>query len=720
MMAERWKQIEGLYYRLLELDPGERAAFIEKECAGDAELRREVESLLAVNERVRQSGGFLERNAQEIVVSDMATEQFTSKAGQEIGHYRVISLLGRGGMGEVYLALDLRLGRKVALKFLPREFAQDRERVERFKREARAASALNHPNIITIFEIDHDPNTGDLFIAAEFVEGETLRERLAGATMGLKETLDVAVQIAAALAEAHAAGIIHRDIKPENIMLRPDGIVKVLDFGLAKRVELLLNEQAALDSADKSSREFRSIPGMVMGTPQYMSPEQIRGAEVDARTDVFSLGVVLYEMMAGRAPFDRDSTNEVIAAILYDEPSPLQSCAREATDGMARIVHRAMAKEPEQRHQTVEDLRNELMSLKDDPAGGKNYIETLSQDDLMKLRPPKGGLPVDSKFYIHRPTDEEFRAAIECHDSIVRIKGPRQVGKTSLLARGLEQARAAGDRVVLTDLQSPSKSDLASADAFYLWVANRFAEELDLGVVPNAVWKAHLGPNDNFEWYMRREVLGKIPSPLVWGLDEVDLLFTCDYRSEVFGLFRSWHNARSLAPTGPWQRLTLVIAHATEAHLFIKDMNQSPFNVGTLLTLKDFTFEQVAELNRRYGSLLKDAAEKERFFNLLGGHPYLTHYGVWDMRAHRRNIDGLEAVADHDDGPFGDHLRRLAESLAQDPELGEAMRGILQGKPCASKEILYRLQSAGVITEDSEGKARPRCQLYAIYLKKRL
>src|SRR5437867_3627357 len=237
---------------------------------------------------------------------------------ETISHYRILQKLGAGGMGEVYLAEDTRLGRKVALKLLPAEFTQDAERVRRFEQEARAASALNHPNIITIHEVGQVD--GLHFIVTEFVDGRTLRQHLADGRLPVDETLDVAMQVASALQAAHAAGITHRDIKPENIMLRPDGLVKVLDFGLAKLTE---RPAAALDPEAPTRLKAQTELGTVMGTVYYMSPEQARGLQVDARTDVFSLGIVLYEMITGSLPFAGETASDVIAAILQTEPAPL-------------------------------------------------------------------------------------------------------------------------------------------------------------------------------------------------------------------------------------------------------------------------------------------------------------------------------------------------------------------------------------------------------------
>src|SRR5438094_4680317 len=240
-------------------------------------------------------------------------------AGTRLGRYEIRSQIGAGGMGEVYLAHDTKLDRKVALKILPAEIAGDRNRMNRFVQEAKAASALNHPNIITIHEIDQTDSAH--FIAMEFIDGETLRERLSGAPMKLSEVLDVAIQTSSAFSAAHAVGIVHRDIKPENIMLRSDGIVKVLDFGLAKLTEQVSSE--LIDTEAPTRFAFNTEPGVVMGTALYMSPEQARGQQVDARTDIFSLGVLIYEMVAGRLPFEGSNTNEILASILSDKETPL-------------------------------------------------------------------------------------------------------------------------------------------------------------------------------------------------------------------------------------------------------------------------------------------------------------------------------------------------------------------------------------------------------------
>src|SRR3989449_5615556 len=286
----------------------------------------------------------------------------TLPAGAKLGRYEIRSKLGEGGMGEVYLAQDTKLDRKVALKILPADLATNHDRMRRFVQEAKAASALNHPNIITIHETEETDS--DLFIATEFIDGFTLRARMQTLPLKLGESLDIAVQIASALSAAHAAGIVHRDIKPENIMLRRDGIVKVLDFGLAKLTELTSPE--LVDTEAPTRAAIKTEPGVVMGTALYMSPEQARGLEMDARTDIFSLGVLIYEMLAGRLPFEGSNTNEIVASILSDrEVTPLARYAREGPVELERIVEKALTKNRDGRYQSVKDLLIDLQRLKD-------------------------------------------------------------------------------------------------------------------------------------------------------------------------------------------------------------------------------------------------------------------------------------------------------------------------------------------------------------------
>ena len=357
MKPERWQQVEQLYHSTLEKDVSERETFLARACAGDEALRHEVESLLAVEDRAE---GFIESPALDVAAKLLADGQASSAAGETINQYKIISPLGAGGMGEVYLAEDTRLERKVALKFLPVLLTQDKGHLRRFEQEARAVAALSHPNVCMIHEVV-ETGAGRHCIVMEYVDGLTLRERIAKERMNVGEALDAAIQVASALSSAHAAGIVHRDIKPENIMLRRDGYVKVLDFGLAK----LTQREASLGNPDATTKMLANTsPGIVMGTVAYMSPEQARGLPVDARTDVWSLGVVLYEALAGRRPFEGATPTDVIISIAERQPAPLARYEPAAPTELERIVTKALAKDRDQRYQTVDDLLVDLKNLR--------------------------------------------------------------------------------------------------------------------------------------------------------------------------------------------------------------------------------------------------------------------------------------------------------------------------------------------------------------------
>ncbi|MFY9555332.1 MAG: protein kinase [Blastocatellia bacterium] len=383
----------------------------------------------------------------------------TIAAGTILGRYEIRSKIGEGGMGEVYLAQDTNLDRKVALKILPAEVAANRDRMDRFVQEAKAASALNHPNIITIHEIDQT-DSGH-FIATEFIDGDTLRERMRIAPLKLGEVLDVAAQIASALSTAHADGIVHRDIKPENVMLRRDGIVKVLDFGLAKLTERLLPESA--DTKAPTSAPIKTEPGMAMGTAAYMSPEQARGLHVDARTDIFSLGVLIYEMVAGRLPFVGSNKIDILAAILSDkEPPPLARYTHEAPAELERIVEKALAKEREERYQSAKDLLIDLRHLKKRLEIDTELARTTPPEKFVpragpipseaRTGPPEGGIP-------HPPANssaEQIVNQVKLHKrGVTMMLGVLVVAMVGAIFWYLKHTPAASltekDTIVLTD-----------------------------------------------------------------------------------------------------------------------------------------------------------------------------------------------------------------------------------------------------------------------------
>jgi serine/threonine-protein kinase len=345
MTPDRWQEVERLFHAALECPAKQRAAFLESACSDDVALREEVETLLLID---AQEDDAVEALPSIVAAGWAAQKQNGGLAGQVIGRYKILRALGAGGMGEVYLAEDTTLSRKVALKLLPLRFTQDPDRLRRFAQEARTASALNHPNIITIYEIGESGNSP--FIATEYIEGETLREQMRKRRSLLPEILEIGSQVAGALAAAHAAGIIHRDIKPANIMVRTDGYAKVLDFGLAK----LTTAREELDVTD---------PGRVMGTIGYMSPEQALGEALDHRTDIFSLGVVLYEIATGTHPFAGKSEASIYDAILHKTPPRINDANPILPLELDQIIRHALEKNPAQRHQTASELRADLKQL---------------------------------------------------------------------------------------------------------------------------------------------------------------------------------------------------------------------------------------------------------------------------------------------------------------------------------------------------------------------
>ncbi len=805
-------------------------------------------------------------------------------APTKIDRYKIERELGQGTFGVVYLARDGKLNRLVAIKVPQRERLAD---ADSYLTEARTLASLAHPNIVTIFDVGRTKKY-PCFIVSQYIEGSDLAARMKQwreTPLPLEEAVGLVATVAEALHYAHSHEVFHRDIKPSNILLDKGGKPFLTDFGLALRDQ---------DVGKRSS-------GRYVGTIAYMSPEQARGEgyRVDGRSDVFSLGIILYEMLTGKLPFRGESSEEVLDQIkTLDVPPPrmfndripkeleracLKALEKRAADRYAtaldmaeelrRVVKESADKEnrdqghrdkeerdkedrgqenrdhPElpgvdtkrlallykrnakpdedllahlekelsrrghrvfvDRHMAIgvewakelegqlrasdavipllssqavqsEMLAYEVQTAHDEaqkrdgkprllpvrinfegrlpsemagildrlqyfswrgPEDNKRLVEELLRALQNPLPPPPspppppqppepvidsgghmpgGGVRIGSPYYVVRPTDQQFLAALARRDSVILLRGARQMGKTSLLGRGLAEMRKTGSRIVTTDFQTLNVEELVDIKTFYLVLGRRLADELDLNVAPEDVWKESRGPSVNFERFIRREILEKSSEPLVWAMDEVDRLFPCPFASEVFGLFRSWHNARTLQPHLAWSNLTQAIAYATEAHLFISDLNQSPFNVGTLVALEDFNLAQVADLNRRYGSPLKTDVDLQRFYQLLSGQPYLVDKGLYEMVHRGWDVATLATQAASEDGIFGDHLRRLLVLIARSPQLGEVMRGVLKGQPCPDAESFYRLRSAGVLSGDSAREVRPRCQLYRTYLESHL
>lgn len=431
MNPEQWRKIQELFEAALERPADERAAFLARACVGDEEMRRRVQAMLAAD---AQDDLLMDRPAYQ-AASTLATsmpgaDDSQSFSGEMIGVYRLMRELGHGGMGTVYLAYDTRLGRQAALKLLPSRLINNPERVRRLQRESRAATALNHPNIITIYDFGQE--NGRDYIASEFVEGCTLRDYVGNPGLTLNQILDVAIQVASALEAAHAAGIVHRDIKPENIMLRPDGYAKVLDFGLAKLAEPESGGDEAETDGSGVSSDFETRTGMVLGTVNYMSPEQVRGQKVDGRSDLFSLGVVLYELITGHRPFSGKTWHHTMVEITDVEPAPIKRYVKGASAALQQILSRVLAKDREERYQTARELLADLEKLQDEPAGN-----TRLQRVGRARRPAR--------------INEQTMAMGGAHSVAITDEGPLQnvTGAVSLLTRLNRHKRAAAIAIIL-------------------------------------------------------------------------------------------------------------------------------------------------------------------------------------------------------------------------------------------------------------------------------
>jgi hypothetical protein len=439
---------------------------------------------------------------------------------------------------------------------------------------------------------------------------------------------------------------------------------------------------------------------------EWASEVEQRIAQADAVVAILSPGALQSEMVQYQLELARDATQKsagkvrLLSVGLGDVAESARSFA-----GALWETPQFQWRSPSDTERLVLELQQSLRSPAAPGTSPGPRLEAIG-----------GAVPLDSAFYVERSADHEFAAALAQGESIVSVKGARQVGKTSLLARALQQAREAGSKVVFTDFQKLNGASFESLEKFYLGLAESLATQLNLASFLSDAWDSRRSPNNNFERYLRKEALDGLGTRFVWGMDEVDRLLAYGLGGEVFGLFRSWHNERALEPAGPWSKLTLAISYATEAHLFIKDLAQSPFNIGTRLVLGDFSQAQVADLNQRYGSPIKTVNDLDAFMSLLGGQPFLVRRGLNQLATQPIPLEAFAA----DDGVFGDHLRRLLLALAKDSELLEAVRRILKGEGICSSEKFYRLRSAGVMVGDSADTGRLRCDLYARYLKRHL
>jgi serine/threonine protein kinase/tetratricopeptide (TPR) repeat protein len=501
MESERWHRVEQLYHTALELAEGERTAFLGGSCGNDDELRREVESLLAHDKRI---GDFLEIGLLRKKVNTLTGQEMLSDGtasdnlglvGKRVSHYRVLEKIGGGGMGIVYKAEDTRLGRSVALKFLPNEVARNSRALASLRREAQAASALNHPNICTIYDIGEDE--GRAFIAMEFLDGTTLKHLILERPIGLERLLNIVIEVADALSTAHCKGIVHRDIKPTNIFVTELGHAKVLDFGLAKftdraaadteRITATLTlTQPSPVSGEMGSGPLttQTQPGAVMGTLPYMSPEQLQSRRVDHRSDIFSLGVLLYEMTTAVRPFRGETAVELLAAILHDSPKPVTELRPELPAALEKILDRCLAKEADQRYTSMMEVREGLNRLRHRIAPGLGNAATAGAGPSVAVMPfASMSADPENEFFADGVTEEIINALARIEDlhvaartSAFSFKGKhvdlRIIGERLNVATVLEgSVRRTGDRLRIT-------AQLVNvADGYHLW-SERYDREM--------------------------------------------------------------------------------------------------------------------------------------------------------------------------------------------------------------------------------------------------
>ncbi len=875
MDAARRDEMKALFVQAVALPPEQRLAFLEAACRDDAAGRVELASLLGAYD---EAPDYFERLAREALPSSLAEEpRARSRSdpygliGQHVDQYQVLSVLGGGGMGVVYQARHQTLGRLAALKFLSPHLGTDADAKARLLHEARTASALDHPNICTIYDVS-ETETGQLFIAMAYYEGETLKARLKQGPLPVDEVLTYALQVAEGLVSAHARDVIHRDVKPANVLITPEGVAKILDFGLAKVANVHLTRK-----------------GSTMGTVAYMSPEQAKSRHIDHRTDLWSLGVVLYEMLAGQRPFQGANEQATIYALLNTDPPPLTRWIRDLPRALGSVVDRCLQKQAHRRFQNAGELLAALCRIQDQrsldsssrsgsmaarPAAssdrarlfisykrsatpddrvakalcaalgtqhdvfldkmmsvGARWIEQieaqLAKADFLiillskasvysemvageialahrlaneqggrpamlpvrlayrepltyplntyldglnwafwkndsdtphlvaaleqaivqgRLAPPafslarvlreqdgraipeppaaaqpaflempEGTMDPHSAFYVERPEDAVALRAVARSGVTITLKGPRQMGKSSLLMRMMAQA-AADKEIVFLDFQLFDQAALHEADTFFRQFCAWITDELDLEERVDDYWRRPLGQSQRCTRYMDRYVLKTLGQPLLLAMDEVERVFDTPFRSDFFSMLRSWHNDRAIKPR--WRQLDLALVTSTEPYQLIENLNQSPFNVGEVISLTDFTPEQVADLNQRHGAPLSEQ-QVGQLMALLGGHPYLVRKALYLIAGARLSADDLWATASDERGPFGDHLRYHLFRLHEQEDLLHGLRQVLREHRCDDEALFWRLRGAGLVRRAGRD-ILPRSALYADFFREHL
>jgi serine/threonine protein kinase len=640
--------------------------------------------------------------------------------GQSIADYRLVRQINGGGMAWVYEAASPKWPRRLVVKLPAGGRLASVESKRRFDREVRAVAELSHPNIVGV--LDYGEADDVPFMVMNLVDGQPLGDWLLEENPVLGIRLAKFGDLCRIVASVHREGKLHRDLKPGNIVVDKHGELHLLDFGLARSL------QGAGDLTAENA---------TLGTPNCMAPEQAgAGNTAGAPADVYALGVLLHWLLTNRYPieFDGLTDEERYWALRHQPPTRPGAWNPHVPPGLDELVICCLDKEPARRPADAAELRGRFdRVLKDANTNGTHWTETKVPRRNGALMPPDtsgdtrsliesagGAVPLKSPFYIERRADRQFLEAAIRSESVILIHGPRQIGKTSLLARGLKCLRHGGHKVVLIDFQAINAEILGSLKTLYLHLGAEIADQLSLADSIEDMWDDRRAANTNFERFLTRHVLVRMEAPLLLAMDEVDRLFSHAYSSELFGMIRSWHNARALNPDGPWGKLSLALAYATEVRLFITDLNQSPFNIGVRVDMEDFSLTDISDLNCRHHRPLKSSAEEQRLYALVGGHPFLIRVSFNQLLKENTGITGLETNAIVENGPFTAHLRHTAGLVTSEVSLLNAVASLLDGKGCPGAESYFQLRSAGLVAGDSPRQARFRCELYARFFRELL
>lgn len=634
--------------------------------------------------------------------------------------FKIHSLLKAGGMGRVYRAVDQRLEIDVVIKFvLPQDYDNE-EFAARFEREARYLAKVNHPNVVMIYE--YSTYAEEPFIAMGYVEGSSLRELLdKNEKFSVPRVLDIGLQICDGLGQTHRIGLTHRDIKPSNLLLDKRERVTIIDFGIARM----------------EGTAQRTMIGSQPGTMNYMSPEQSRGEKLDQRSDIFSVGIVLYELLAGQRPFEAQYDDARREALEKRAPEPLIKYNPDTTTGLQRIINQALEKEAARRYQQIEDMWRDLKEEREHPtpiASLPKAAATIFESTQLRQKPadlpvslqhptfesPEDIVTAESSFYIEREGDQAMLEEVSLAGRTIILLGPQKIGKSSLLTRLNAFAPRIGKRFAWVNFRDLDPETLGEANAFYRRFCALIAEALGLPDRLDEHW-SESGVSLNFRCsqYVSRYILETVQAPVILALDDVDRIFatTTTVRNNFFSMLRAWHSDRARKPI--WKQLDLILVSAAEPNYFIQSKEQSPFNVGRSVELTDFTPEQVSELNRRHGTLLNEK-EIAALFTLAGGHPYLVRLALYQVATKAYTPAALFDQASDDSGPFGEHLQRLWRQISKEPQLVTGLREIIRQRSCADPEIFYRLHAMGLVVRREKNAILPRCKLYSSYFRERL